>query len=66
MAEGLQIRACFRAPEGSVLLSIDYSQVELRVLAQMADIVQLKDAFREKRDVHKATAASVFGVRLYA
>jgi DNA polymerase-1 len=59
---GQQIRKAFTAPEGRVLLVADYSQIELRVLAHIAGEEALQAAFRDKRDVHTATAASVFGV----
>ncbi|MCX6393431.1 MAG: DNA polymerase I [Solirubrobacterales bacterium] len=61
-ARGKEIRACFVAPEGSVLVSCDYSQVELRILAHLADDKALKQIFREGDDVHTATAAEVFGI----
>jgi len=59
---GRPVRACFVAEEGAQLLSADYSQVELRVLAHVADEVVLKDVFREGEDVHAATAAEVFEI----
>ncbi len=59
---GRQIRAAFTAPEGRVLLSADYSQVELRVLAHLSGDPLLLAAFREGEDVHRRTAAEVFGV----
>ena len=59
---GRPVRACFVAEEGSQLLSADYSQVELRVLAHVADEVVLKDVFHEGEDVHAATAAEVFEI----
>jgi len=59
---GRRIRECFEAADGLVLLSCDYSQVELRILAHYAEEETLRDAFREERDVHTATAAEVFGV----
>jgi DNA polymerase-1 len=59
---GRPVRACFVAERGSRLLSADYSQVELRVLAQVADEPVLKEIFRAGEDVHAATAAEVFGV----
>jgi DNA polymerase-1 len=60
-ALGRRIRGCFEAADGLVLLSCDYSQVELRILAHYAGEEVLKDAFREERDVHTATASEVFG-----
>jgi DNA polymerase-1 len=56
------VRACFVAEEGAQLLSADYSQVELRVLAHVADEDVLKEIFRAGDDVHAATAAEVFGI----
>jgi DNA polymerase-1 len=57
---GREIRACFIADPGNVLLSVDYSQVELRVLAHIAGEDVLKDIFRRGEDVHTETAAAVF------
>ncbi|MET0558234.1 MAG: DNA polymerase I [Solirubrobacterales bacterium] len=59
---GRPVRACFVAEEGARLLSADYSQVELRVLAHVADEVVLKDVFHAGEDVHAATAAEVFEI----
>ncbi len=59
---GRPVRACFVAAEGARLLSADYSQVELRVLAHVADEEVLKEVFREGEDVHAATAAEVFEI----
>jgi DNA polymerase-1 len=59
---GRRIRDCFEAADDMVLLSCDYSQVELRILAFYAEEETLRDAFREDRDVHTATAMRVFGV----
>ncbi|MCW2988017.1 MAG: polymerase [Solirubrobacterales bacterium] len=59
---GRPVRACFVAEEGAQLLSADYSQVELRVLAHVADEEVLKAVFRAKEDVHAATAAEVFEI----
>ena len=58
---GREIRRCFEAAPGNVLLSADYSQVELRVLAHVADEPVLKQIFLDGLDVHTATAAQVFG-----
>ena len=59
---GREIRGCFEAEEGNVLISADYSQIELRVLAHVADEPVLKEIFRRGEDVHTATASQVFGV----
>jgi DNA polymerase-1 len=59
---GRPVRACFVAEPGSSLLSADYSQVELRVLAHVAEEEVLKEIFRAGDDVHAATAAEVFGI----
>jgi DNA polymerase-1 len=60
--EGRKIRRAFVAKDGWVLLSADYSQIELRLLAHVADIPALKQAFRDGRDIHAITASQVFGV----
>ncbi len=60
--EGRKIRAAFVAPPGSKLISADYSQIELRVLAHVADIPQLKKAFADGIDIHAMTASEMFGV----
>lgn len=65
-AEGRRIRQAFVAPKGYKLLAADYSQIELRIMAHLAQDPGLLDAFRHDRDVHKATAAEVFGVELNA
>jgi DNA polymerase I len=60
--EGRKIRRAFVAAEGRKLVSADYSQIELRLLAEIADIAQLKNAFREGLDIHAMTASEMFGV----
>ncbi len=59
---GREIRACFVAGQGDLLVSADYSQVELRLLAHIAGEDVLKEIFRRGEDVHTATACRVFGV----
>ncbi|HEX4564792.1 MAG TPA: DNA polymerase I, partial [Solirubrobacteraceae bacterium] len=59
---GREIRGCFESATGNVLISADYSQVELRVLAHVADEPALKEIFKRGEDVHTATASQVFGV----
>lgn len=60
--EGKKIRECFIAKEGCKIIASDYSQVELRLLASVADVKGLKHAFEQGIDIHAATAAKVFGV----
>jgi DNA polymerase-1 len=59
---GREIRGCFEAEPGSALISADYSQIELRVLAHAADEPVLKEIFEHDEDVHTATASQVFAV----
>ncbi|MGH8426986.1 MAG: DNA polymerase I [Gammaproteobacteria bacterium] len=59
--EGRRIRQAFIAPEGSVLVAADYSQIELRIMAHLSGDEGLRRAFADGRDIHRATAAEVFG-----
>ncbi len=60
--EGRRIRTAFVAEQGRKLVALDYSQIELRILAHIADIDALKSAFREGQDIHAMTASEMFGV----
>ena len=60
--EGARIRKAFVAEDGHVLVSCDYSQIELRLMAHVADIAPLKEAFATGQDIHARTASEVFGV----
>ncbi len=62
--EGRRIRQAFVAPEGRVLLAADYSQIELRIMAHLSADKGLLKAFEKEQDVHRATAAEVFGMAL--
>jgi DNA polymerase-1 len=59
---GRQIRKAFIPADGCLLLAADYSQIELRIMAHLSGDERLKRAFREGEDVHRATAAEIFGV----
>lgn len=62
--QGRLIRKAFVAPEGKVILSADYSQIELRILAHITDDAPLVDAFKNGEDVHARTASALFGVKV--
>ncbi len=60
--EGRRIRTAFIAPAGSSIVSADYSQIELRIMAHLSGDERLREAFAHGEDVHRATAAEIFGV----
>ncbi|HEX8956186.1 MAG TPA: DNA polymerase I [Burkholderiaceae bacterium] len=62
-AEGRRIREAFIAPEGSVIVSADYSQIELRIMAHLSEDENMLRAFADGVDIHRATAAEIFGVK---
>jgi DNA polymerase-1 len=61
---GREVRRAFVAPQGKLLLSVDYSQIELRILAHISQDATLLEAFAQEQDIHAATAAAVYGVPL--
>ena len=63
-SEGKEIRASFIAKEGHVLLSADYSQIELRLIADVANVKKLRESFQKNEDIHARTASEVFGIAL--
>ena len=62
--EGRRIREAFVAEDGNTLVALDYSQIELRILAHIADIPALKEAFRDGQDIHAMTASEMFDVSM--
>lgn len=64
--EGRRIREAFVSDPGNLLVSLDYSQIELRILAHIADIEELKQAFRDGLDIHAMTASEMFDVPMDA
>ena len=65
-AEGRRIREAFIAPAGSVIVSADYSQIELRIMAHLSQDTGMLKAFANNEDIHRHTAAEIFGVELTA
>jgi DNA polymerase-1 len=63
-AEGQRIREAFVADPGHVLMSADYSQIELRLLAHLAEVPTLREAFEKGEDIHARTASEIFGIPL--
>ncbi len=61
---GMELRSAFKAPQGKILISADYSQIELRILAHMSEDPSLKEIFQKNLDVHAQTAAQLFNVEL--
>ncbi|MDR0427105.1 MAG: DNA polymerase I [Dysgonamonadaceae bacterium] len=62
--EGREIRRAFIPDEGSLFLSVDYSQIELRIMAHLSEDKNMLEAFRSGHDIHAATAAKIFGVSM--
>jgi DNA polymerase-1 len=63
-ADGKEIRKAFIAEKNNILISADYNQIEMRILADMADVKELKKAFKNNQDIHSLTASQVFGVSI--
>ena len=61
-SDGKEIRKAFVADKGNILISADYNQIEMRILADMADVKELKKAFKNNQDIHSLTASQVFDV----
>ena len=62
--DGKEIRKAFIAEKNNILISADYNQIEMRILADIADVKELKKAFKNNQDIHSLTASQVFGVPL--
>ncbi len=63
-SDGKDIRKAFIAEKNNILISADYNQIEMRILADMADVKELKKAFKSNQDIHSLTASQVFNVSL--
>tara|TARA_Y100000022_G_scaffold134088_1_gene116504 strand:- start:555 stop:3326 length:2772 start_codon:yes stop_codon:yes gene_type:complete len=61
-SDGKEIRKSFVAEKGNILISADYNQIEMRILADLADVKELKKAFKNNQDIHSLTASQVFNV----
>jgi len=61
-SDGKEIRKAFVAEKNNILISADYNQIEMRILADMADVKELKKAFKENQDIHSLTASQVFNL----